>query len=82
MKSIDKQKKVSKFRKGVQRAVIAAGVYHVWFMRNAKLWGNRVETIEYIVQIVKKEIAYRVKHVMPKKVKVRDREWFESICRQ
>ena len=67
------------FRKGVLRAAVAAEVYHIWNMRNVRLWSNRLEAVDHTVQNVKKEISYRVKLVMPKKVKVREREWFESI---
>ena len=80
LECIDKQKKYSKLKKSVLRAAIAAGVYHIWSMRNVRLWSNRMETSVHNVQTVKSEISYRIKLIMPKKVNVRDREWIESIC--
>ena len=37
LECIAKQKKYSNFKEGVLRAAVAAGVYHIWSMRNLRL---------------------------------------------
>ena len=67
LKWIDKRKDMSKFRKDVLRAVLAASVYNIWKARNGKLWNQTNVSIDIIVQLIKHESVARIKQVMSKK---------------
>ena len=79
---VGKRKRWSGFRKQVFSAVLAAGVYHVWKARNEALWAQKLWSIEYTVQNVRRDIIQRVKLVMPKKMKTCDRVWFDELCKR
>ena len=77
---IDKCKRISKFRRNVLRAAVAACIYQIWTARNEQLWIQKIGDIRSTVQIIKHRIVNRVRHVMPKEVSKSDREWFDAIC--
>ena len=68
MQWIGKHKGLSKFRRSVLRAVLAATIYNIWKARNEKYWNHTATSSECIVQCVKHAVLNRIKQVMPKRV--------------
>ncbi|XP_062119132.1 uncharacterized protein LOC133832866 [Humulus lupulus] len=77
---IDKAKQISKVRKQIYTVVLAALVYHIWLVRNDALWTHKVWQINRTAQRIQSDVKFRIYHVMPKKAKIIDRDWFEHIC--
>ena len=82
LKWIDKSRGISKFRKDVQRTIITACVYQLWRTRNERLWMQKSETEEQIVQFIKHGTINRIRQTIPMKISQKDREWFEEICKK
>ncbi|XP_060973953.1 uncharacterized protein LOC133039141 [Cannabis sativa] len=74
--------KLSTTRKSIFHAALAATAYHIWRVRNDALWNQKVWCIRNTVQKIKIDLEYRICHVMPKKAKAIDREWFMGRCTQ
>uniref|UniRef100_A0A803NL60 Reverse transcriptase zinc-binding domain-containing protein n=1 Tax=Cannabis sativa TaxID=3483 RepID=A0A803NL60_CANSA len=71
--------KVSKFKKAVYSAAIAAMVYNAWKMRNAVLWqGVKIDNTR-LIEEVKWSLRTRVQSFLPKKLSSVDREWFCAL---
>uniref|UniRef100_A0A803Q7H7 Reverse transcriptase zinc-binding domain-containing protein n=1 Tax=Cannabis sativa TaxID=3483 RepID=A0A803Q7H7_CANSA len=71
--------KISKFRKAVYAAAIAALVYHIWKARNCKIWQGSSSQVQQLAQEVKWQIKTRITCVMSKTVAKIDYEWFNSL---
>ena len=49
----------------------------MWFF-----WAQRMWIIEITVQGIKREIQNRVSVVIPTKLSMSDREWFDNFCKK
>ena len=67
LKWINKSKRSSRFRKDVQRAIVAACVYQIWRARNEKLWIQKIENVEQTVKCIKQGSINRIRQIIPKK---------------
>ncbi|XP_062104130.1 uncharacterized protein LOC133815290 [Humulus lupulus] len=71
--------KISRFKKQIFSAAIAALVYQIWHARNDILWNSNVVKEELIVRKVKEDVKCRVSCVWPKNVSSVDIEWFSKL---
>ncbi|XP_030487495.2 uncharacterized protein LOC115704429 [Cannabis sativa] len=71
--------KVSKFRKKVMAAALASLIYHVWKSRNNKVWNDKCDDVENVVNRVKETTKVRIIVVWPKKVSKIDTTWFHTL---
>ncbi|KAM6563596.1 hypothetical protein CsatB_023594 [Cannabis sativa] len=71
--------KLSKFRKLVYQAAIAALVYAVWKLRNGKIWqGNTLNSSSFCDEI-KWNVKMRCNMYLPRKIQEKDRDWFHDL---
>ncbi|XP_056688215.1 uncharacterized protein [Spinacia oleracea] len=71
--------RMSKFRKQVSFAMLAAAVYSVWSSRNSSFWNASFPTVQNIVTRIKQNVRDRILFVMPKNVTRRDSLWFATL---
>ncbi|XP_062103391.1 uncharacterized protein LOC133814450 [Humulus lupulus] len=71
--------KLSPFRKQVLAAALAATVYQIWHCRNVAIWNQRVSTVLVLTKRIQSVVKNRIQGVMPKKVNLIDRDWFENL---
>ncbi|XP_021851582.2 uncharacterized protein [Spinacia oleracea] len=71
--------RMSKFRKQVSFAMLAAAVYAVWSSRNSCFWNASFPTVQNMVARVKKNVRDRILFVLPKNVTRRDSLWFATL---
>uniref|UniRef100_A0A803PR18 Endonuclease/exonuclease/phosphatase domain-containing protein n=1 Tax=Cannabis sativa TaxID=3483 RepID=A0A803PR18_CANSA len=69
----------NRFRKGVKAVCITALVYLIWRSRNNLIWNEKTQQPAELLQQLKKNVKTRLMVVMPKKVKNKDREWFDCL---
>ncbi|KAM6574463.1 hypothetical protein CsatA_022790 [Cannabis sativa] len=69
----------NRFRKGVKAVCITALVYLIWRSRNNLIWNDKSQQPVELLQQLKKSVKTRLMVVMPKKVKNKDREWFDCL---
>ncbi|KAM6569211.1 hypothetical protein CsatB_017196 [Cannabis sativa] len=71
--------RVSKFKKLVLAAAIAAVVYRICQERNGVIWhGNKVNKCQ-MVEDIKWSLRTRINMVFPKKIQSIDRDWFYAL---
>ncbi|XP_060959260.1 uncharacterized protein LOC133030510 [Cannabis sativa] len=78
LKTIRKAKQ-TKFKTNVKPSSIAALVYLIWKARNDLIWQKKVLKAEELVQRLQKIVKTRTMLVLPQKVKIKDREWFDCL---
>ncbi|XP_021844844.1 uncharacterized protein [Spinacia oleracea] len=71
--------RMSKFRKQVSFAMLAAAVYDVWSSRNGCFWNASFPTVQNMVARVKQNVRDRILVVLPKNVTRRDSLWFATL---
>ncbi|XP_021854224.1 uncharacterized protein [Spinacia oleracea] len=71
--------RLSKFRRQVVFATLAAAVYPVWSSRNSSIWNSSIPTVQNIVVRIKQNVRDRILFVMPKNVSRRDSLWFATL---
>ncbi|XP_056692023.1 uncharacterized protein [Spinacia oleracea] len=71
--------RLTKFRKQVVYAALAAAVYFIWHSRNSSFWNSSVPTMQHVVSKIKQSVKERILYVMPKKVSRKDSLWFMSL---
>ncbi|XP_056697648.1 uncharacterized protein [Spinacia oleracea] len=71
--------RMSKFKKQVSFAMLAAAVYSVWSSRNSSFWNASFPTVQNLVTRIKQNVRDRILFVMPKNVTRRDSLWFASL---
>lgn len=71
--------KYSRFRKQLIYAVIAASVYHIWQLRNDKIWNNKTVQVEEVVRKIKHDVIARVQCIFPKRISSSDKNWFDDL---
>ncbi|XP_062114406.1 uncharacterized protein LOC133825490 [Humulus lupulus] len=71
--------KISKFKKNLFSAVIAALVYQIWHNRNCKLWLSTLESTDVAVLKTKDAVKYRIMCMWPRNVTKRDIDWFNAL---
>ncbi|KAM6568714.1 hypothetical protein CsatB_016699 [Cannabis sativa] len=76
IRSISRSKR-SKFQQQVFSASIAGLVYFIWQQRNGKIWQQSPKSMN--IQELKWHIKTRISCVLPKKIKVEDRIWFDNL---
>ncbi|KAM6556987.1 hypothetical protein CsatB_004006 [Cannabis sativa] len=69
----------SKFLKNVKMATVATLVYSIWRARNDLFWNSNRQQSAEIVKQIKWAIKNRIMFAMPKKVKRKDRDWFQLL---
>ena len=78
---IQKKKGITKVRRCVLYAGLAACVYQIWKSRNEALWQHKVRTVEQTIKSIKCDVYNRMYTGLPKKVVLKDREWIEQLCK-
>ncbi|XP_060972259.1 uncharacterized protein LOC133038192 [Cannabis sativa] len=73
--------KISKCRRGVMAAALAALVYTLWCSRNSILWENKVVKSDVITTQVKNITKCQISCIWPKKVTNREIEYGLKPCR-
>ena len=71
--------RMSKFRRQVSFAMLAAAVYAVWSSRNGCFWNASFPTVQNMVARVKQNVRDRILVVLPKHVSRRDSLWFATL---
>uniref|UniRef100_A0A803P5S4 Reverse transcriptase domain-containing protein n=1 Tax=Cannabis sativa TaxID=3483 RepID=A0A803P5S4_CANSA len=71
--------RMSKLKRGVYAATLAALMYQLWICRNLKLWDGKENNCRVIFQQVQNVTKNRVSCIWPKKVSNCDRVWFDSL---
>ena len=72
------REKVSKFKKKVYNAMIAALVYVLWHQRNLCLWKEGAVNVTEVIQRVKNAVQLRGKRV-DSKCNIEDQRWFIEL---
>lgn len=70
--------KMSKFRKGVITACLAALVYWIWHARNRLIWEGEITNPDSILVQIRKIVKIRIKERCKKILSV-DFGWFENM---
>ncbi|KAM6569425.1 hypothetical protein CsatB_017410 [Cannabis sativa] len=71
--------KMSKFKKQVLAASTTCLVHVLWRARNSRLWEDSHEGTDCLIQKIKHTVKQRITQCWPRKVKERDKEWFQSL---
>ncbi|XP_056690410.1 uncharacterized protein [Spinacia oleracea] len=79
LKGVTSHGRLTKFRKQVVYAALAAAVYFIWHSRNNSFWNASVPTVQHVVSKIKQSVKERILYVMPKKVSRKDSLWFMSL---
>ena len=79
---IKKKKGISKVRKNIMFAGIAACVYQIWRTRNEALWNYKVWTVIRCLQNIRNDVYNRLYMCLPKKIITKDRECWASPTKE
>uniref|UniRef100_A0A803QQR1 Reverse transcriptase n=1 Tax=Cannabis sativa TaxID=3483 RepID=A0A803QQR1_CANSA len=71
--------KVSKFKKQALAASIDCLLYVIWRAQNTRIWEESHEGTECLIKKIKHTAKQRITLCWPRKVKERDKEWFQNL---
>ncbi|XP_062103556.1 uncharacterized protein LOC133814638 [Humulus lupulus] len=71
--------KLSHFRKQVFLVALEAMISQIWWCRNEALWKQKVYTANIVVQRIQYTVKARIRSIMPNKIQLTDRIWFEGL---
>ncbi|XP_062085293.1 uncharacterized protein LOC133791380 [Humulus lupulus] len=71
--------RLTRFRKKVFSATVAAMVYHLWWCRNEALWNHKVYKVSIVVERIQNNVKNRVRSYMPNKIQQIDQDWFDQL---
>uniref|UniRef100_A0A803P4I7 Reverse transcriptase zinc-binding domain-containing protein n=1 Tax=Cannabis sativa TaxID=3483 RepID=A0A803P4I7_CANSA len=71
--------KISKFKKQVYAAAIAALVYSIWRTRNAVIWQENSLNSNRLIEDTKWSLKLQISIFLPKKILNVDKDWFYAL---
>uniref|UniRef100_A0A803QNL0 Reverse transcriptase domain-containing protein n=1 Tax=Cannabis sativa TaxID=3483 RepID=A0A803QNL0_CANSA len=71
--------KISRFKKAILAAAVAAPVYQLWRARNDSLRNLADQSMEHVFQVIKEDVKRRVTCIWPKHVNPIDTSWFSTL---
>ncbi|XP_048493472.1 uncharacterized protein LOC125494016 [Beta vulgaris subsp. vulgaris] len=69
----------TQFQRRVIAVVYSALAYYIWWARNEVFWNHTVWRPEVLCKKIRSIVLLRVSLVLPKKISVKDQEWFEVL---
>lgn len=71
---------MTKFRRNVTYAVVAATTYNIWQSRNESLWCHKVPVIRIVTSNIEFVVKSIISAILPEKISQKDRRWFNELA--